>query len=97
MSVGANLALPSAIIAVYISSKNYQEYASSYYFVSNFLSKFSLAIVSGTVLFLLGVMGYLTGLEREDNLFPLLHAVIPCLIQLVAIFLLIPVMRSKRQ
>ena len=97
MSVGANLALPSAMIAEYISSKNHQEYASSYYSVSNFLSKFSLAIASGTILPLLGLMGYQPGFERTDNLFPLLYALTPCLIQLVAIFLLIPVMRSERQ
>jgi len=97
MSVGANLALPSAIIAEYISSKNHQEYASSYYSISNFLSKLSLAIASGTVLPFLGVMGYQPGFERADNLFPLLYALIPCLIQLAAISLLIPVMRSKRE
>ena len=96
MSVGANLALPSAIIAEYISSKNHQEYASSYYSISNFLSKLSLAIASGTVLPFLGLMGYQPGFERADNLFPLLYALIPCLIQLVAISLLIPVMRAKR-
>ena len=97
MSVGANLALPSAIIAEYISSKNHEEYASSYYSISNFLSKLSLAIASGTILPLLGVMGYQPGFERVDNLFPLLYALVPCFIQLAAIFLLIPVMRGKRE
>ena len=48
MSVGANLALPSSIIAEYIYENNHEEYAASYYSISNFLSKFSLAIAAGT-------------------------------------------------
>ena len=47
MAVGANLALPSSIIAEYIYINKHEEYAASYYSVNNFLSKFSWQLLLG--------------------------------------------------
>jgi len=88
MAVGANLALPSAIIAEFINSNKDENYAASYYSISNFLSKFSLAIASGIALPILGFMGYVPGIAREDYLFPFTYAFLPCFFQIIAILLL---------
>ena len=86
MSVGANLALPAAIIADFIKEKNNQVYAASYYSITNFISKFSLAIATGISLPLLGFFGYVPGVQITGNLFPLIYAVFPCFILVFAIF-----------
>ena len=96
MAVGANLALPSAIIAEYIYENNHEEYAASYYSISNFLSKFSLAIAAGTALPILGFMEYQPGTPRVDNLFPITYAVIPCLIQAIAIIFIFRLIKLKK-
>ena len=69
MAVGANLGLPSAIIAEFISLNKHEKYAASYYSISNFLSKFSLAVASGIALPTLGFMGYQPGIPRTDFYF----------------------------
>jgi len=86
MSVGANLALPAAIIADFIKEKNNEVYAASYYSITNFISKFSLAIATGISLPLLGFFGYVPGVQITGNLFPLIYAVFPCFILVFAIF-----------
>ena len=96
MAVGANLALPSSIIAQYIYKYKHEEYAASYYSVSNFLSKFSLAIAAGTALPILGFMNYQPGMQRADNLFPITYAVIPCIIQVTAIILAFRLIKLKK-
>tara|TARA_X000001036_G_scaffold382373_1_gene375034 strand:- start:1060 stop:2313 length:1254 start_codon:yes stop_codon:yes gene_type:complete len=95
MAVGANLALPSVIIAEYIHSNNHENYAASYYSISNFLSKFSLAVAAGTALPILGFMGYQPGVLRTDFLFPVVYAVIPCIIQSISIVILCRLIYSK--
>ena len=95
MAVGANLALPSSIIAEYIHINKHEEYAASYYSISNFLSKFSLAVAAGTALPLLGFMDYQPGLPRIDNLFPIIYALIPCIIQAIAIFFTLRLIKYK--
>ena len=85
MAVGANLALPSAIIAKYIVENNFEVYASSYYSLTNFISKSSLALASGTALPFLGFFGYVPGQEMQGNLFPFIYALFPCLILILAI------------
>ena len=87
IAVGANLALPSAIIAEDINSNNNQDYASSYYSISNFLSKFALAIASGVSLPILGFLGYVPGIARNDVLLPFVYAFLPCCILLISIYL----------
>ena len=88
VAVGANLGLPSAIIAEFISSNKHEKYAASYYSISNFLSKFSLAIASGIALPILGFMGYQPGIARTDFLFPITYALLPCFFQIVSILIL---------
>lgn len=95
MAVGANLALPSSIIAEYIYINKHEEYAASYYSVNNFLSKFSLAIAAGIALPILGFMNYKPGLPRVDDLFPITYALIPCIIQATAIFVILRLIKSK--
>jgi len=95
MSVGANLALPAAIIADFIKEKNNQVYAASYYSITNFISKFSLAIATGISLPLLGFFGYVPGVQITGNLFPLIYAVFPCFILVFAIFFAIRLIALK--
>ena len=95
MSVGANLALPAAIIADFIKEKNNQVYAASYYSITNFISKFSLAIATGIALPLLGFFGYIPGVQITGNLFPLIYAVFPCFILVFAIFFAIRLIALK--
>jgi len=95
MSVGANLALPAAIIADFIKEKNNEVYAASYYSITNFISKFSLAIATGISLPLLGFFGYVPGVQITGNLFPLIYAVFPCFILVFAIFFAIRLIALK--
>tara|TARA_B100000989_G_scaffold220213_1_gene168043 strand:- start:382 stop:1626 length:1245 start_codon:yes stop_codon:yes gene_type:complete len=95
MAVGANLGLPSAIIAEFISSNKNENYAASYYSISNFLSKFALAIASGIALPILGFMGYEAGIARTDNLFPFTYAFLPCVFQIISILLLRRIIASN--
>jgi len=95
MSVGANLALPAAIIANFIKEKNNQVYAASYYSITNFISKFSLAIATGISLPLLGFFGYVPGIRITDNLFPLIYAIFPCFILVFAIFFAVRLAKIK--
>lgn len=88
MAVGANLGLPSAIIAEFISLNKHEKYAASYYSISNFLSKFSLAVASGIALPTLGFMGYQPGIARTDFLFPITYALLPCFFQILSILIL---------
>ena len=88
MAVGANLGLPSAIIAEFINLNKHEKYAASYYSISNFLSKFSLAIASGIALPVLGFMDYQPGIARTDFLFPVTYALLPCFFQIVSILIL---------
>lgn len=89
MAVGANLALPSAIIAKYIVDNNFEVYASSYYSLTNFISKSSLALATGTALPFLGFFGYVPGQEMQGYLFPLIYAFFPCLILVLAIIFIV--------
>ncbi len=95
MAIGANLALPSSIVAEDIHKNKHEEYAASYDAISNFLSKFSLAVASGTVLPILGFMGYHPGVLRTDYLFPVTYAVIPCIIQIISIIFVLKLMSIK--
>ena len=95
MAVGANLALPSAIIAEFINSNKHEKYAASYYSISNFLSKFSLAFASGIALPFLGFMNYQPGVARNDYLFPTIYALLPCFILLIAIIILNRLINAK--
>ena len=95
IAVGANLALPSAIIAEFITSNKYHDYASSCYSISNFLSKFSLAVASGLTLPILGFLGYQPGILRDDYLLPLIYAIFPCCILIISIILLYKLLDKK--
>ena len=95
IAVGANLALPSAIIAEFITSNKYHNYASSYYSITNFLSKFSLAIASGFALPILGFLGYQPGILRSDYLLPLIYALFPCFILVISVILLSKLLDKK--
>ena len=88
IAVGANLSLPSMIVAEFIKLNKHENLAASYYSISNFLSKFSLAIASGIALPILGFMGYQPGIIRDDYLFPFTYALLPCIFQVISIFVL---------
>ena len=60
-AVGADLALPPAIIADRIASQQHQSEASRYFSLLTFFSKAALALSTGIVLPVLGMLGYQPG------------------------------------
>ena len=88
IAVGANLTLPSAIVADILSQDSHQKAASRYYAFMAFLAKASLALATGITLPLLGVLGYQPGEITTGLLMPTAYAIIPCCLQLLAIAIL---------
>lgn len=88
LALGADLALPPAIVADYIARKKTQNLASRYYAMMAFLSKGALALATGITLPLLGLMGYQPGSNEGAENLPLAYAFIPCFIKITAAILL---------
>lgn len=87
-ALGADLALPPAIMADYIATNQSQHLASRYYSIMAFLSKAALALATGLTLPLLGMMGYQPGNTFGAENLPIAYALTPCLIKLAAAFIL---------
>ena len=86
--MGANLALPSAIAANILSEKDHHRAASRYYSFMAFIAKGSLALATGIALPLLGLSGYQPGESSTGVLMPTAYALVPCVIQIIAILIL---------
>jgi GPH family glycoside/pentoside/hexuronide:cation symporter len=85
-ALGADLALPPAILADHIQNGDRPVFASRYYSVLAFLSKAMLAVATGIALPLLHFMGYEPGVRDMAGHLPVVYALIPCVIKSVAAF-----------
>lgn len=86
MALGADLALPQAILADHIAVQ--PEAASRYSALMAFLSKAALALATGIVLPIVGWFGFQPGASAHNEVLPFAYALVPCCIKaLCAVFL----------
>lgn len=100
LALGADLALPPAIIAERISESKQEKQATQYYAVLAFLPKVAMAIAAGVSFVVLGHYGFEAGAENNEiSLDALLYsyAVAPCFIKIAAIFILYHVMKGQEK
>ena len=81
-ALGADLALPPAMIAHKIAKQNIANQASQYFAIINFITKLSLAIAAGSALPLLAKLGYQPGTSFQYLGYA--YAFIPSIIKLFA-------------
>jgi glycoside/pentoside/hexuronide:cation symporter, GPH family len=87
MALGADLALPPAIVAERIQNGQSRSDATQYYALLAFLPKAAIAIAGGCAFIALDIFGFKAGEENSaDELHTLiiLYALVPCLIKLLA-------------
>lgn len=95
LALGADLALPAAILADHIARRRMQDAASRLYSVMTFVSKAALALATGLVLPALGLLGYTPGSQLTEGtagLLSLAYAVLPCLLKAVTLAWLLSVL-----
>jgi Na+/melibiose symporter-like transporter len=88
LALGADLALPPAILADHIDADGRQGDAGRLFAVMAFLSKSALAFATGLTLPLLGFFGYQPGTAmtpKLDFMLSLTYAGLPCLLKLLAL------------
>ncbi|MHA7777076.1 MFS transporter [Roseibium sp. M-1] len=88
LALGADLALPPAILADHISDDGRQGEASRLFAAMAFLSKSALAFATGLALPFLGLLGYQPGTVMTPELGFLMsvsYAGVPCLLKLIAL------------
>lgn len=88
LALGADLALPAAILADHIALTKAQEAASRLYSIMTFVSKAALALATGLVLPVLGLLGYVPGNLPDTTtatLLSLAYAALPCALKLVTL------------
>ncbi|MFZ6657985.1 MFS transporter [Undibacterium sp. TJN19] len=91
VSLGADLALPPAILAGVIHAAGHSgKNEASYFGVWNWASKMNLALAAGLSLPLLEYLGYAPGVTSSSGLLALslAYAALPCLLKLIAAYLL---------
>lgn len=89
LALGADLALPPALLADHIDADSRQAEASRLFSFMALLSKSSLAIATGLALPILGTLGYAPGTEmspRLDWVLSLTYAALPCVLKIAALF-----------
>ncbi len=98
-ALGADLALPPALLARVIDANGHRGAREGAYFgLWNFVNKLNLALAAGLALPLLGAIGYAPGSRDPDALhaLSLTYAVVPCLLKLAAAALLLLAWRRRR-
>lgn len=88
LALGAELALPPAVLADHIDADHREQDASRLFSLMAFLSKSGLAIATGLALPLLGWFGYQPGQPLTPDLgfaLSLTYAVLPCMFKLLAL------------
>ena len=87
LALGADLALPGALLAGVIAQDGGDaRHGGAYFGWWNLAAKLNLALAAGLALPLLGLWGYAPGARSEDALLPLTlaYAVLPCALKLLA-------------
>jgi GPH family glycoside/pentoside/hexuronide:cation symporter len=98
-ALGADLALPPALLARVIDANGHRgAHEGAYFGLWNFVNKLNLALAAGFALPLLGAIGYAPGSRDPDALQALsfTYAVVPCLLKLGAAALLLVAWRGRR-
>jgi Na+/melibiose symporter-like transporter len=98
LALGADLALPPAILADRITRQNTEDEATQYYALMAFISKTAIAIASGFSLFILDQLGFIAGAKNPPEVMQgliTLYALVPCLIKLIAAFALWHIYKNK--
>jgi Na+/melibiose symporter-like transporter len=87
MALGANLSLPPAILADYIQDKKDESQAGQYFACLTVIPKITMALGSGMAFLALDYSGFATDSDNTDQAkgsLLLLYALVPCILQLVA-------------
>jgi Na+/melibiose symporter and related transporters len=95
LALGADLALPSALVAAYIDH-DADPQPGAYYGMMSFFTKFTLALAAGLALPLLQAAGYHPGAASTTAL-SASYALLPCLLKIAALLWFVryrPVLRS---
>lgn len=89
-ALGADLALPPALLAGVIVRAGHQGREGAYFGIWNWVAKLNLALAAGLALPLLGALGYRPGASDADALHALgiAYALLPCMLKLLAALLL---------
>lgn len=96
LALGADLALPGALLAGFITRHTgHDRHAGAYFGWWNFATKLNLALAAGLALPLLGLWGYAPGSDAPQALQALTwaYAVLPCLLKLAAAAVLFTLVR----
>lgn len=91
VALGADLALPPAILAQHIHAEHKEGYASTHYAMLALVAKLSLALASAIALPLLGLAGFVPAASNGADALLFLsvsYALIPCVLKLAAALLL---------
>ena len=87
-ALGADLALPPALLADRLAERGVQAHASSYFALLSFLTKSALVLATGISLPLLGALGYQPG-QVEDyaitRYLSVAYALVPCAMKAIAL------------
>ncbi len=97
-ALGAELALPPAILSDLIDEKDDREQTALYFSVLAFLSKAALALGSFLAFFVLGKAYFVPATENSVHALQSLsmtYALLPCLIKLIAAYLLLQLYKNK--
>jgi glycoside/pentoside/hexuronide:cation symporter, GPH family len=98
VALGADLALPPALLARVIAANGHAGvHEGAYFGLWNFANKLNLALAAGLALPALEALGYAPGAREGSSLAALAiaYAVIPCVLKLVAAGLLLVVWRNR--
>lgn len=84
-ALGADLALPAALLADTIEADAAAGHEGAYFGLWNFVNKLNLALAAGLALPLVEWLGYRPGLPAEGFALPIAYCLLPCLLKLAAI------------
>jgi Na+/melibiose symporter-like transporter len=99
VALGADLALPPALLARVIGASQHSgKHEGAYFGLWNFANKMNLALAAGLALPVLEALGYSPGARDPQALDALAfaYAVLPCLLKLLAAALLLAAWRGQR-
>lgn len=97
-ALGADLALPAAIVADRVSAIKAESRATLYYGVMAFIPKLALALSSGFAFWMLAQSGFTAGAENGTtslNTLLILYGLVPCLFKVLALVSLWVLIRNK--